>query len=322
MALGDADSRSLGGCEGAAASVSGRRVGTDGSRSSDRGHRTPMATALVHRAQRSSTPESVDADLVALWRELADRGPFARAVMSNLVVFRTSGDDRSDHRGNSGTIEALLDRVIASHPSRTIVLEHDRSGQPETFIGTDVSVSVFGQSTTPYGVEKIVVRCACTEGSLASIVRTLIRGQIPTSLWWTDDLSRLGPLAPLVAMSRQIVFDSRQWQHVADGIRALAPIVADDRTDLADVNWQRLTPFRRALAHAASAISAESAALRVTIAHRTGDAALAWLLAGWLASRLDLPSRLEWPQIQPVDDESDDEVLSLTLDSGSTHLDV
>jgi len=151
----------------------------------------------VHHAQRTSTPETVEADLVALWRELADRGPFARAVMSNLIVFRARPRDRSEP-----VDDALLDAVIANHPSRTIVLEHDRSGEPGGVVGADVSVCIFDRAATPYGVEKIVVRSSCTEASLPSIVRRLARGDLPTSLWWTEDVSRIGPFAPLVAMSR------------------------------------------------------------------------------------------------------------------------
>jgi glucose-6-phosphate dehydrogenase assembly protein OpcA len=54
--------------------------------------------------------------------------------------------------------------------------------------------------------------------------------------------------------------------------------------NLADVNWQRLAAVRQALLHAArSSPGLDRRRLRgVSIRHRPGDSALAWLLAGWL----------------------------------------
>ena len=48
-----------------------------------------MAAAVIDRAWRESSPDEVEQDLGALWRELAAASaPVTRAVMGNLVVFR------------------------------------------------------------------------------------------------------------------------------------------------------------------------------------------------------------------------------------------
>src|SRR5262249_23543663 len=155
----------------------------------------------------------------------------------------------------------------------TIVVEQGRHDDRAT-VDADVSVCIFGDAAGRYGVEQIVVRTTSSDASLASIVRRFVRGSLPTSLWWTHDLSRMAPLPSLLDTSRQLLFDSQVWHEVPAGVRALAPIAADDRIDLADVNWRRLAPVRRALAHGATAIDETLSGADVEIAHHPGNAAL------------------------------------------------
>ena len=139
-----------------------------------------------------------------------------------------------------------------------------------------------------------MVRSACAEASLPSIVRRFVRGDLPTTVWWTEDLSQVPPLESLVTMGRQLIYDSRQWRDVGAGVRALAPLLLGHRVDLADVNWRRLAPVMRALDHSGRAGGTPLIApgAQVTIAHRPGDAALAWLLSGALQAR---PSAIPSP---------------------------
>ena len=84
-------------------------------------------------------------------------------------------------------------------------------------------------------------------------------------------------------MGRQLVYDSRSWRDFRQGIRALAPLLQQPGTvDLADVNWRRLNAIRQALVYAARNGDAGRFTIAdVRIAHRPGEGALAWLLAGW-----------------------------------------
>ncbi len=254
-----------------------------------------MASALTEPAvllSRPSTPESIDADLAALWRELAQgEAPVARAVMSNLVVVRAPMK-APDADVQARTADLPIEGVIARHPSRLIVLEHEAGKEePAAPFAAAVGIVVFGPTAARYGVEQIVVRSACAEASLPSIVRRFIRGDLPTSVWWTEDLSELPPLEALITMGRQLIYDSRDWRDVRASVRALAPIVAANRVDLADVNWRRLAPLRRALGQTSSGHAAAAlAGAPVRIAHRDGEAALAWLLAGWLLAGRDQPA--------------------------------
>jgi glucose-6-phosphate dehydrogenase assembly protein OpcA len=144
----------------------------------------------------------------------------------------------------------------------------------------------YGPVGARYGVEQIAVRSACTDESLPSLIRGLVRGELPISVWWAEDLSRVPPLASIVEMGRQFVYDSRQWDDVRGGVLALERW---RHLDLADVNWRRLATIRRAVILAAAAAQIEWTPNDVRIAHRPEHRSLAWLLAGWLASRLEWP---------------------------------
>jgi glucose-6-phosphate dehydrogenase assembly protein OpcA len=293
-----------------------------------------MAAAVVERTWRESTPEGVERDLAALWRELAGRGDIARAVMSNLIVFRLHDRRRSPRPDAPGSAPAdapsdvpgmpdvldVIDNVVARHPSRTIVIEHDRGDHnPSAPASARVGVTVFGPPTAQYAVERVVIRSACAEMSLPSIVRRFVRGDVPTSVWWMEDLSRVRPLPSLVGTGRQFLFDSRRWRDVGGGIRALAPLLATGRIDLSDLNWRRLAPMRLALEHATGTMSAVPPE-EVRIAHRPGEAPLAALLAGWLVARLGWSSD-RWPAIDEVSsDAAGSDLLSLRIGEGAETL--
>jgi glucose-6-phosphate dehydrogenase assembly protein OpcA len=261
----------------------------------------------------------MEPDLAALWRDVARDHQVARSVMANLIVFRDrTGARASDFDGLAGSLP--IDEVSARHPSRVILLDHDRRQETERApFAAGIGVVAFGPPGAQYAVEQIAVQSACGEHSLASIVRRLVRGDVPTSLWWTEDLSHAAPIEGILAMARQFVYDSRRWRDVRGGIVALARLRATaPHMDLADTNWRRLTPMRHALLHASTTDPLES--LRrgeVRIAHRPGDAALAWLTLGWLSARLgwtrDTAARVD-------ESARSDDVLSMTVGSGSSEL--
>jgi glucose-6-phosphate dehydrogenase assembly protein OpcA len=286
--------------------------------------------AAVDRLWRASSPDGIEADLSALWREVGQRGPIARAMMSNLVVFRRAESDSPDAVAIDESPDNIpVNAVAARHPCRAIVIDHrETESASDRSLSAGVGIVAFGPPGARYGIEQIAIRSACPAASLPSIVRRLVRGDLPTSVWWADDLSRVAP-TPIVAMGRQLVYDSRQWRDVRRGVVALAPYVtsrdavtpASNRmatesalVDLADVNWRRLTPVRRALIVAAQANERadwQPADFRIT--HGPGDSALAWLLIGWLASRLGWPVTAQ-PRIES--NSHGDDVLAIVVRDG------
>jgi glucose-6-phosphate dehydrogenase assembly protein OpcA len=274
-----------------------------------------MEKSVAGRAIRAARLETIEADLMTLWQELTVEKPATRAMMSNLVVYRERPED--DIENVDDLMEGLpIVEVAGRHPSRVIVLAHARAdSQDQSPLAAAVGVVVYGRSGATYAVEQIAVRSKCADPSLPSIVRSLVLGDLPTSVWWTDDLSRTPPLETLVTLGRQFVFDSRQWMDARAGIAAVSGLHRQvPSLDMADLNWRRLAPMRRALFHGTCQSEGrllDDSALSVRIVHRPGEAMLAWLLAGWLTSCTGtLPrSALQVSQSH----ETGDEVLSVTV---------
>jgi glucose-6-phosphate dehydrogenase assembly protein OpcA len=190
--------------------------------------------------------------------------------------------------GRDTSRELPLDEVVSRYPSRVIVLRHSRdAAAPRGPNATAISIVAFGPEHARYAVEEIAVGAPCGEASLPSIVRRFVRGDVPTSIWWTEDVSAVAPIPALTSIGRQLVFDSSCWRDISRGFSAVGSLLgARGGPRLADVNWRRLYPVRQALIHAARALPAGASLSRLRIRHRPGDRALAWLLAGWIASRL------------------------------------
>jgi glucose-6-phosphate dehydrogenase assembly protein OpcA len=255
-----------------------------------------MANAVANRARRPSSAESIDADLAALWRELAHEGPVSRAVMANLVVFCRCPPATSDVGAGFSRSLPITD-VVRLHPSRVIRLDHDVDAStcaempPPPQAEVEVEVTTFGPANARYGVEQITIRSACGEAALPSIVRRLALGDVPTSVWWTEDFSAARPLSALVTMGRQLVYDSVRWVDIRASVLALAPLLTSpNRPDLADLNWRRLAPARRGILDALGSAAERPRGIgAVRVEHRPGEAALAWLLAGWIAGPSEVP---------------------------------
>jgi glucose-6-phosphate dehydrogenase assembly protein OpcA len=245
-----------------------------------------MAAAVIERGWRESSAETIETDLACVWQETARSGPVSRAVMSNLLVFCRcpAGADVDLAESPHGL---PIDDVAAHHPARIILLHHDPDAcDTHAEIAAQVGVLVFGSSDARYGVEQIAIRSACPEDALPSIVRRLTLGDVPTTVWWTEDFTGTRPLAALVTMGRQLVYDSRRSSDFRQAVLALAPLLAGTPAlDLADVNWRRLLPVRRGILHALGTANCDGVE-SIRIRHQPHEAALAWLLAGWVQSHL------------------------------------
>src|SRR6476469_3683072 len=149
MAMDHPDSRSLGGAKRCAASdLCRRRVGTRRSKSVDRIDGKTMERLVADRFVRSSTPETIEADLEGLWRELADRISATRAMMSNLVVFRNC--PQGEEVDLDACVEEVpIEGVARRHPSRVIVLVHrDDPRRLQAPVAASITIRVFGSGET------------------------------------------------------------------------------------------------------------------------------------------------------------------------------
>jgi len=255
-----------------------------------------VAGPVADRVWRDVSPDEIEPALAAVRREAGGSAPLAHAVMSNLVVVRTCGADEPLDAFAAADAETI-DAVAARHPSRVIVIAHEE-GCPLTRapLAARVSVTTYGAPQARYAVEQVSIRSSCDATSLPSIVRRLIRGDVPTTVWYPGDISQQPPIPAIVAEGRQLVYDSRRWRDIGAGTRAVVQAIETAGIDVADLNWRRLAAVRQALRHACEELPVDDLRrAHVRIDHAPGDAAIAWLLRGWLASRLawsdeDLPA--------------------------------
>lgn len=273
-----------------------------------------MADAVT--VWRRSSAGAIERDLAALWRETAREGPLSRALMANLIVIH-QGDDPTDDFDSTGH-EAVAGEVAQRHPVRTILLGYTPGVEaPGAPTAARVGLRTFGSSTARYGVELIAIHAACAEASIPSIIRHLTRGGVPTAVWWTGDLSRNTPPALMPALGRQFLYDSASWHDPREGLRVVAGVMTRPHApDIADLNWRRLAPVRRAIVHGlrSEPDARELRASGVDIRYGASRAACALLIAGWLQGRLAWPPA-DLPSIEASGDPAEE--LGATLKGGN-----
>jgi glucose-6-phosphate dehydrogenase assembly protein OpcA len=182
--------------------------------------------------------------------------------------------------------EDVLAGLAERHPSRTIVLVPD----PDADDGIEASVEV---DSFPAGegrqvcTETIRLRLGGNRVSVpASIVQPLLLPDIPVFLRWRD-VPPFGELEfeGLAEVVDRLIVDSTEWSDLPAPYSPLAEIF--DRVMVSDIAWARTSRWRPQLASLWPGI-AQVRRIKVT-----GTRAQAYLLAGWLRSRLERDVELE-----------------------------
>jgi Glucose-6-phosphate dehydrogenase subunit N-terminal domain/Glucose-6-phosphate dehydrogenase subunit C-terminal domain len=184
--------------------------------------------------------------------------------------------------------EAWIDRARAAlsgmaerHPSRTILL------YPEPNAGSDgIDATVSLECYAVPGVDREV----CSEvvelqlrgpraKAPASIVEPLLISDLPVFLRWRGEPPwGAQELEQLVGATDRLIVDSTEWDDVPYPYVNLARLF--DRTAVSDIAWARTSRWRSLLASLWPDVAAVST-VRVT-----GTPAQAFLIGGWLRSRL------------------------------------
>jgi glucose-6-phosphate dehydrogenase assembly protein OpcA len=204
-------------------------------------------------------------------------------------------------------------QIAERHPARIILLNYvPTTGQRGSLGEASVGVLVYGAATGRYGVEVIAVEATCAAPNVPSIVRHLTRGDVPTTVWWTPDLSLIRPPDALVQTGRQFLFDSGTWLDAPQGAKAAASLLTlSPSPDVADLNWRRLAPLRstivQTLRHEPKGVGPVTA---VTVRHLPTEGAAAGLIAAWIKNGVG---------VMPVAIEAmtgvGDELLHITLEA-------
>jgi len=176
---------------------------------------------------------------------------------------------------------AALEGMAERHPSRTIVLfpEPDASdnridarAQVERWEVPDTDRRLVTE------VVELTLRGSRAEAP-ASVVEPLLITDLPVFLRWRGEPPWREPeLEQLVAVADRLIVDSTEWDDLPQPYRQLAELFP--RCAASDIAWARTSRWREHLATLWPGI-ADVGTVRVR-----GTAAQAWLLCGWLRSRL------------------------------------
>lgn len=179
---------------------------------------------------------------------------------------------------------AALSGMAERHPSRTIILIPDSdSGKDQ--IDASVSLECYSLAQLERDVcsEVIELRLHGRRAKApASIVQPLLISDLPVFLRWRGEPTwGSAELEQLVDLVDRLIVDTTEWDDLPYPYKHLAHLF--ERTAVSDIAWARTSRWRALLASLWPDI-ADVGSIRVT-----GTAAQAYLLAGWLRSRLARP---------------------------------
>jgi glucose-6-phosphate dehydrogenase assembly protein OpcA len=215
----------------------------------------------------------VDAALARLRSEAsADRPSMRTSVMTHIAWVPTGWVEQA---------RAALEGMAERHPSRTILLFPEPRAD-DNRIDARAEVERWEVPDTNRGLVTEVVELTL-RGSLAeapaSIVEPLLISDLPVFLRWRGEPPwGEQQLEQLVDVTDRLIVDSIEWEEVPDPYARLAELFP--RCAASDIAWARTSRWRSHLATLWPAIG------DVRTVGVRGTAAQAWLLCGWLRSRL------------------------------------
>jgi hypothetical protein len=177
---------------------------------------------------------------------------------------------------------ATLAGMSERHPSRTIFLTPDPDAG-DAAIDATVSLECYSVEGMDRQVCSEVVQLRLrgqTATAPASVVTPLLISDLPVFCRWRGE-PPFGAveLDQLLGVVDRLIVDSTEWEHLPSAYGELGRLF--ERAAVSDIAWARTERWRRLLASLWPGIGGVST-VRVH-----GTAAQAYLLVGWLRSRLD-----------------------------------
>jgi hypothetical protein len=202
----------------------------------------------------------------------ADRPSMRTSVMTHIAWVPPGWAEQA---------RAALEGMAELHPSRTILLFPERDAD-DNRIDARAEVERWEVPDTDRGlvteVVELTLRGSRTEAP-ASIVEPLLISDLPVFLRWRGEPPwGSQELEQLVGVTDRLIVNSIEWDDVPASYARLAELFP--RCAASDIAWARTSRWRSHLATLWPTI-ADVRTVRVT-----GTAAQAWLLCGWLRSRL------------------------------------
>jgi len=245
---------------------------------------------LGPEGSRPFDAESLEAELRVMWKSAtAERGESGgavyRAALANLVV-------PVDPKRNAQLTPVLVD-VTRRHPSRLFLIE---VGALDAARGLRARITAVCHRREGGGglvcSEQIVLQGDDAAGSLVpSAVRALLVGDLPMVLLDLQVSPGLPWMKELIQMADLVLEDTWMRERPEEEAAIWGLLDTEGTARVHDLAWARLTPWREILAETFDAAEAAPSlhALREVEIEYGGASppSPAWLLAGWLAARLE-----------------------------------
>src|SRR5258708_5893487 len=247
-------------------------------------NQSPISTA----AGDNTSVAKAESELNALWAKLAGsngKNPVLRVTTLNLVLYT----------GNSDGVSTLLAELVEAHPCRAIVIQlvneptEKLNTTPVLFYRPAIGSAEMRQQVCCE--EFLITAGPDTADRVPGAVQSLLLSDLPVYVTRNGDLRLTDTLFDgLGEIIDGLIVDSASFTSPSDGLRPLSALIDAPHfhAGLFDLNWERLRPWRRALAQSFDP-PADRAALnkirKVEIVYST-ERCQPLLYAGWVISRL------------------------------------
>jgi glucose-6-phosphate dehydrogenase assembly protein OpcA len=238
----------------------------------------------------------IEKKLSELWKQMSqgqqsEQTAVLRACVLNLTVY-APGERAEDE------VSRIMAEVSTQHPSRITIMLPNRDTESPVEFWVNALCHLAPGGRKHVCCEQIMLRAGRSGiDQLPGLVRSLQVSDLPAVLWWRGNLESNDPLfSSILDISDRIVLDSATFPTPETSFKDLAQMIQSEMEwiSFTDLNWARLTPWRSAIA-AFFDIPEYRVYLdkieRIEIeCERASDSdgipAQAFLIAGWLASRL------------------------------------
>lgn len=191
--------------------------------------------------QQIVNPADIENQLQQIWEGLVKENKM-RACLFNLIVYNHLSP-RTDY------IRNIVQKVIEKFPCRILFVSFDPDAT-QNYLKTAVSVVAPSSAETTIACDNIDIGVAGTDlERVPFLLLPHIIPDLPIYLLWAEDPSKEHLLFhPLLKLATRVIFDSESADNLLNFSQTLLELKANNKIDIADLNWARTEGWRDLLA--------------------------------------------------------------------------